>query len=220
MENGIFNIALCLLSASAVWIFWGLYIAKIDPFRKKSLAGLGILVLLFMPFNVGGNVYTILGSARSENNIFSIFSVYQDAKKDVFAVVNVGYQNAGNTALQGLGLAYQSADNAVQVAGIAYQNTGNNAVQVLGLAYQSASRDVGQIFGLAYQSAGRDALQFFGLAYQNAGRDADQVVGITIQFAGKSATNSLSVALWKQVGEQSMAFALWSTIEAPKEQEK
>lgn len=215
------NILLFVVGSFFGWLVLATYIKNRQPspsslFTKKSLAALGISTIMFMPFNIGGDIWTIAGNARTNGSIYSVFSVYQDAKEDAFSLVNIGYQSAGKNTLHFIGMAYQSAGKDTnQVIGLAHQNAGNSAAQIIGIAYQNVNNIAVQITGIAYQNSGNDALQFVGIAYQNS-YDAKHFVGVTIQNAILEARNYAGVALWQRAGEKIKVFAVWSRLEVDK----
>jgi len=83
---------------------------------KEAAKRLAPLALLCLPFNINGNVITVLGNAKAEKSIFSVFSLYQNASNVAVAVL-AGYQNASENAVAVLA-GYQNASN-VAVAGLA-----------------------------------------------------------------------------------------------------
>ena len=73
-------------------------------------------MLLALPIDIGGNVFTIAGNAVAEKNIYSLFSVYQQAGQDAVTGLGLAYQRAGQNAVTGLGLAiYQKAGRGARV---------------------------------------------------------------------------------------------------------
>src|SRR3989338_6635158 len=81
---------------SAIAISFGDYIrVSLKKFFKVIVTAM----LLALPIDIGGNVFTIAGNAVAEKNIYSLFSVYQQAGQD--AVTGLGleiYQKAGRGA--------------------------------------------------------------------------------------------------------------------------
>jgi len=166
---------------SAIAISFGDYIrVSLKKFFKVIVTAM----LLALPIDIGGNVFTIAGNAVAEKNIYSLFSVYQQAGQD---------------AVTGLGLAYQRA--------------GQNAVTGLGLAYQRAGQNAVTGLGLAYQRAGQNAVTGLGLAYQRAGQNAVTGLGLAIyQKAGRGARVPISIALYQRVGEKTRAFGAFLSL--------
>lgn len=117
-----FNLTLFSVSVGFYNLIWFLITGKPD----MGTGYLVTLVLLCAPFNIGGNIFTILGSARNKDgDVYSLFSLYQKGK-DVGSVFGAFYQKAGNEAVVLFGLA-------------GYQGAGNNVVVVIGLSgYQKA----------------------------------------------------------------------------------
>jgi len=148
-----------------------------------------LIAALCAPVTTGNTVFTIAGNAYSEGDLISLFSVYQNAKKNALAVIHVGCQNAGQDAWQGLGLTYQ--------------NVGKEAYQFIGVAYQNAGEYAGQVIGLAYQ---------------NAGMKAQHGIGFVVQYAKKYAENVICVAFWQQAGDKKRSFAVWSCIETEEDE--
>src|SRR3989344_9012705 len=105
METGTENIALVVLSVFCYFILWiVINKALMRTPEKRDLWAVLVIVILAMPFNIGGNIWTMAGNARSEESVYSIFSVYQNAKKDAVSLVSVGYQNAGTMTTQIIGI--------------------------------------------------------------------------------------------------------------------
>ena len=145
---------------SAIAISFGDYIrVSLKKFFKVIVTAM----LLALPIDIGGNVFTIAGNAVAEKNIYSLFSVYQQAGQDAVTGLGLAYQRAGQNAVTGLGLAYQRAgQNAVTGLGLAYQRAGQNAVTGLGLAiYQKAGRGARVPISIAlYQRVGEKTRAF------------------------------------------------------------
>jgi len=135
--------------------------------KSRGLAGYAkkacLTALLCIPFNINGNIWTVLGNAESEKSIYSLCSLYQKAKNEAVTLIGLaGYQSAGQDAVTIFGFS-------------GYQSAGQDARTDIGLAgYQSAGRDAIIIAGLSgYQSAGNYARNLFGLAiYQKAGENS------------------------------------------------
>lgn len=104
---------------------------------KKFLTSLSLTALLCVPFNVGDNIFTVLGNAKGEN-VYALFSLYQNAKYEAFSLLNIGgYQRGGRAAATGFGA-------------VSYQYGGNQAVTIFGLS--------------GYQRSTSAALTFLGVA--------------------------------------------------------
>ena len=163
----------------------------------QHLKRIALLVVLCIPLNINGNVFTVMGNATAEKDIYSVFSLYQKAGDNAYTIIGLaGYQQAGN--------------GAVTVVGVAsYQQAGNTVVTGVGIAGYQQARYTWTPIGLTgYQKAGLDAITFFGLSgYQQAGRTA----GVAIGFAGYQRSNFeaqviVGLALYQKVEEKTRAF--------------
>ena len=119
--------------------------------KSRGLAGYAkkacLTALLCIPFNINGNIWTVLGNAESEKSIYSLCSLYQKAKNEAVTLIGLaGYQSAGQDARTDIGLA-------------GYQSAGRDAIIIAGLSgYQSAGNYARNLFGLAiYQKAGENS---------------------------------------------------------------
>ena len=124
--------------------------------RKKWVMTAAILCV---PFNIGGDIYTIFGSSFNKNgDVYSVFSFAQKGR-NVYSIFGSAYQEATTDAMTIIGLSmYQRAGgDAVTWIGVsAYQDAINEAVVVIGLSgYQKARRVASTIVGLSlYQEVG------------------------------------------------------------------
>lgn len=144
--------------------YWG-YLGSFGAWEYVAI--IGTLMLLCAPFNIDGNVWTVLGNAESEGSIFSFFSLYQRAKQDAVTIFGLSYQKAGRSADTGIGASVQ---NAGEAAGI-----------VIGVGvYQKSTKEAGVLLGVALlQDAGDEASMLIGVAFwQNAGQTAVAVLGL------------------------------------------
>ena len=152
------NILLFAVTLTLYSLVMGCVIMTLNKFSwARFIKGTALMALLALPFNIGGNVFTIAGNATAEKSVYSLFSLYQQAGQD---------------AVTGIGLAYQQAkQDAVTIIGLAYQQAGQNAVTGIGLAYQQAKQDAVTGIGLAvYQKAERKAYVPLAIAlYQRVG---------------------------------------------------
>lgn len=216
-----FNILLLILSVVVyAWIWQGLALAnrrfvrdlaaqmfstaiKRDPEKEFSyyphLRGFGrrifIMTLLCMPINIGGSIFTVLGNAQSEKNIYAILSLYQNAKEDAVSLVNLGgYQKAGGVAMTLLGASsYQEGQQTLLFAGFA--------------GYQKAKSLAITMFGVALcQTSERSAIMGFGVAGYQYGT---KISGAPVAFVFSQKT-----------GEEHRAFALFSTLESKTKEDK
>ena len=183
MENLVLFGVSVVVYFCVVWFLFGKS-TTVRGYMKR----IGLLALLCVPFNVGGNVFTVLGNAKSEKNVYSLFSFLQEADQDAIAV---------------LGL-------------MPYQKAGREAGIVVGLAWhQEADRDAGVIAGLVgYQKAGRNAWIGAGLVgFQTAGQDALMHVGLAgYQRADRSAEAGAALVGYQKVCGKERAFAVWSSV--------
>lgn len=146
-----------------------------------------LLAFLCMPININDNIFTVIGNATSEKNIYSIASLYQKAEKDAVAIVAAGYQKAGQDAVILWGVAGD-------------QQAGRDAI-------------VGIIGVVGHQQSGRVAVVGTGIAgYQFAPK-----VGIAIGISGyQKATemteSDLAIACYQKVGKKEKAFGMFSTL--------
>lgn len=166
MEN-IILFAVSVLLYSALW-FW----FSRPKFGAECAKRITLIAVLCIPFNINGNVITVIGNATAERSIFSFFSLYQ---------------KAGNNAVTGVGLT-------------AYQQAGRHAITVLGLAaYQQAGRDTVTAVGLVgYQRAGNDAAIGIGLAgYQRA--DNKAIVRAGLVFYQKVYEKTRAFSVWSKL---------------------
>ena len=147
------NLLLFILSFSIYFvIYWLLRRPQgVKSYRNTILS----LAFLCMPFNINGNIFTVIGNAESEKNIFSILSFYQRAENSTFALFGVPiYQHAGNDAFTLIGVSI-------------YQHAGNNAITFIGVSF--------------YQHAENDAFIAIGVVgYQEAGRKTRLVVALAV----------------------------------------
>lgn len=113
-----------------------------------------------------GDIYSLWGGI-SDENIFSFFAIYQNAKIEAFSIFGILLYQKGHTALQLFGISfYQNANtHAGQWVTICYLQKGGDVVQLFGFAFfQLAKQDVEQIFGIScYQRGSRTVKQHFGI---------------------------------------------------------
>ena len=182
-----------------LWEFF--YRKRLTP--KKTISALGIIAVLCAPFNINGNVWTVLGNA-SGKNVYSVFSVYQRADIDAITILGLcSCQKAGRDALTGYGL-------------IGYQKAGRDALTLFGvIGHQKAGEDAKIGVGLSgYQKATRDALIFLGLSgYQRTGGESLTVFGATgYQRAEKGTKVVAAIAFYQKVGTKDRSFAVASSL--------
>ncbi len=135
------NIALFVVTVAGYFGLWWYFGGAPEGIVEYALR-LGLLAFLSAPWDVGGNIWTVLGNAESEKSVYSLFSLYQKAGNDAFVVVGVSlYQKAGNDAAVFIGVSL-------------YQKAGNDAAVFIGVSlYQKAERSASATCGFAiYQT--------------------------------------------------------------------
>lgn len=195
------NILLFFASVIGYFFLWGLweiyraYKGYPEHTVKRNLLTLATIALLCIPFTINGNVYTVIGNARSENSIYSVFSAYQDAKKNAFAVFGVGYIGGDKDAVEaiGIGRVFSKEGFAMQVIGIGDVGGKKEAHQIFGAGRViSEEGKAAQVFGIGYV-CGDKVFQFTGIGYLCGKNEAVQVIGIgrlhssngnAVQFVG------------------------------------
>jgi len=144
MEN-ILLFALTVVIYSFVWFLFTNPVAWTEYIKPIAL-----VALIALPFNIGGNVFTIAGNATAEKSVYSVLSLYQRAEQDAVTLFGLaGYQKAGHDVETSIGLA-------------GYQQAGRDATTFVGLAgYQQAGRDAQAIIAIAlYQRVGEKTRTF------------------------------------------------------------
>lgn len=142
MENMVLfagSVVIYLLLIGYLVFFGGAY----KPELKKLLKITAILALLCLPVNINGHVFTVMGMAKSEKNVFSGISVYQEGENvySLFAIMQVARNDAFAV-----------------FSPFAIQKAGNDAVTIFGIS--------------GYQRAGHDAITWVGISgYQVAGKE-------------------------------------------------
>ena len=104
---------------------------------KASAEFLGILALLSAPFNIGGNIWTVLGNAESEGSVYSFLSVYQKARRRAVTIVGVlSYQDAEEIAYVLLGFLtrQEAADAGVGIGFTLWQKVWREAHLGIGIS--------------------------------------------------------------------------------------
>lgn len=162
------NIALFFVTVFGYFGLWW-YLGGAPEETSGYLLRIGVLALLSAPFNISGTVWTVLGNAESEKNIYSLFSFYQRAGQDAVTIFGLSYQEAGRNAVTVIGATVQNAgqDAWVLVGGAVYQKSAHCAVTIAGIAFlQNAGEEAGMAFGVAFwQNAGQTAVVVWGLAF-------------------------------------------------------
>jgi len=152
MSTAIRNLVLFGVSVScyfSLWTFGVLSEAERTP--EALFYTFSVVSALCIPFNYNGNIFTVLGNAKSDKSIYSLLSFYQDAEETAFSLCSLlGYQRSVKDTVVVLGLAlYQQANNDAAVfAGLAfYQRAGNDAVLIIGLALYQRAGSNSRAFG-------------------------------------------------------------------------
>jgi len=227
-EGSMTNLALFLLTTvyySCLYILWCTVCKKPIGGLKKCAKKLALVALLCAPFNIGGNVFTVIGNAEGKS-VYSVFSLYQKAevtafavvgwyqesKLNAFAVTGITFQKAGGDAITGIGLAlYQKTGyDAVTFVGISvYQKAdGDYSIAMTGaglVLYQKPSYNAITGLGLVlYQKPGHNAITGIGLVlYQKPGHNAVTGIGLSVcQKAGNFAKTGLGIAGYQRAGTQ------------------
>lgn len=153
---------------------------------RKHAGYLGIIVLLALPVNINGYVFSIAGNAVGERGVYSLASFYQKSGGDAFSVLGFGYQEATKDALVIAGISiYQKAETVWFGFGIS--------------GYQEATEE----------EEGKDgAGVLFGIsAYQKSSSIAWVAVGISgYQEATAGVVTLLGVTVYQKAGEKTRAF--------------
>lgn len=148
------NLVLFVVTVTGYFGAWW-YIGGAPEGASDYALRLGILALLSAPWNINGNIWTIIGNAESEESIFALFSFYQKAENDTLAVFGL----------------------------LLYQDAGEDAYLVMGVSiWQSAVKDALVFIGsVLWQKASRDTVMFCGVIFwQRAGREALLIAGISL----------------------------------------
>ncbi|MBI2057466.1 MAG: hypothetical protein HYT63_00560 [Candidatus Yanofskybacteria bacterium] len=157
----------------------------------KILKKLGIIILLCLPVNINGNVFTIMGNAIAEKSVYSVLSFYQKATDGVvfsfFGLGNVQFAKEDTFVFLGLP---------------SYQKAGNAAFVFAGFPlYQEANEIFVAFGGAAIQKSKEFSAVFLGIVgYQNS---------------GKKAETALAMALYQKVQDKDRSFAFFSTLTSP-----
>lgn len=203
MGTALINLALFIVNTTILLIA---YESTTYPASwSKSLKHLTIVALLSLPVNINDNIYTIFGSAVSDQDVCSVFSIFQSAERNAFAGLGSIYQEAKNNAATIVGLSvYQHAGNhacllggisVVQISekhaaiavGINVLQYGKNHAGILFGIYCVQSSDIisrtGATIGIL-QVSDRDSVNEFGFTILQAARQTCSAKGISIMQAG------------------------------------
>lgn len=213
-----------MLFAITTTVYFAAWVALFRTPEQSSFAGnakeLVVVALLCLPLNINGNVFTILGNAKSSKDIYSAFSLYQNAKIDAVSIFGTVFQKADRDAFVIIGIAgYQEAGHDAFLGGglSGYQKGGNDVGAFFGIsAFQKSSGDIVNLIGLVgYQEAGKVAATLCCFAgVQNSGNESAIPLGLIVyQNSEKRSETHLSMALYQRAGTQDGAFAVWSQLE-------
>lgn len=174
------NLVIFLITVASLlfgWIIYRIYFFE-NTSGKKMGKVLAILIVLFVPFNLNGNVWTILGNGESEKNMFSVASFYQKANGHAISALGVlNYQEAEDMATTIVGVTgYQKARVSLLGFGIAGHQEGNaSALTVLGIAVHQKAPMVVSLVGVGlYQEAGENSRTFGVFFPLEAGRNVEE----------------------------------------------
>ncbi len=201
MKNVVLFVATVALYFSS-WFVWFLFYYSSEPSFETCIIVASSLLLLCVPFNIGGNIFTVLGNAVSEKSIFSVLSLYQKANKNAFSLVSL-YQKADGSTVSVFGfLGYQDAgDDAFMFSGISiYQRSNIETVLFVGFSlYQEGSGDIIHAVGISL--------------YQRAKGSVWVIVGVSgYQRSDNEDLMCIGLSLYQQVGDRVRAFAAFSKL--------
>lgn len=182
-----FNILLWVSTTSLYSWLWCLW--QTPKSLGEYVWTVAIIAFLSIPFEINGSVWTVLGNARSKQNIFGLLSLYQVAEYSAFSILGSVYQKAGVDAATVVGISI-------------YQKAGNEATTGLGLAIYQASSVSTMLIGLcAYQYAEFSALHYVGIGL--------------CQKSEREVCNCCGFSVYQQVKGASRAFGAFSSLKAP-----
>lgn len=181
-----------------------------NPFKRRGFKRLAITALLCLPLNINGNVFTVLGNVHSTDgvkNITSVFSMYQNAENNAFALASI-VQKSGNDSFS--------------FFGSLYQNAGREAMVLAGLSIFQKSIDSGAIIlmgGVVQQEAKERAAIGVGIAGRQISNKPHLYFGFAAyQYGSSAAETRFAMALFQQAGQKNRSFAVWSRLEAESKQ--
>ncbi len=185
------NLIIFLSSVALVFAAWSGYRKDSDKktSTKQHVIALLVISLLFLPLNIDGTVYTILGSGNAENNFNSVFSFYQDAKDGkANQLFGIGFQFAKKGCFTGLGLIYQSSHEKSETGiGISWQES-KKATTIIGISLYQKGDTLSMGPGIScYQNAKDESFCFFGISLFQKGK-----ISLTIGISGFQKSDSRS----------------------------
>ncbi len=174
-----------IFAVTVIFYFLVVVIFKGFPETLRSYVKNAVIIaLLCLPININGNVYTLIGNAKGEENVTSVFSVYQDAEKHASTLILIGYQHSGENARAGFFVGKQSAEKkafSVFFAGSQHAKEKAGAFVGVFLTQKSDTDDALLLLGIsAKQEAEGLSLTGIGIVgYQTASEQAGLVAGIS-----------------------------------------
>lgn len=188
---------LILFFITVVGYFFLLSVSCPAKSKRQIAARLCILALLSAPFNIGGNIFTVLGNALSEKSVYSVTSVFQDAKK-----------GDAITLFSPFGFQYAEKGSALTLFGVvADQRAGVESVLGVGIVvFQKSSKKALVPFGIVGLQDARNAFVALGIVgRQKASESAGLGVGIVgFQRANKAMVVLGGVVGWQDATEKSV----------------
>lgn len=211
------NLCLYILTTT---VYLGAWCAWSEYTRKKFSARLMLkmvawVLVLCLPLNINGNIFTVLGNAVSEKSVYSICSLYQKAEQNAFSIIGIGgvqKANKGEALIcLGITLSQEAGKEAATCLGITLcQEAGQGAVTAVGIVGFQKAKNCSVLIGLAgYQTAELFTMVVCGLAgYQDSGMDADTFCGLVLcQKSKNDALVLLGLAGYQQAGEDATVMA-------------
>ncbi|MDO8676751.1 MAG: hypothetical protein Q7K16_03865 [Candidatus Azambacteria bacterium] len=142
------NILIFAVTAAVYYFVWFFFT---DPVGwKKQINRIALVAFLTLPLNIDGNVFTVIGNATSEKNVYSLSSVYQKAEKDTFTLISLlGTQRAGQDAITIIGFSryQQSKKSVIGIGFVGYQRAEQEATTVLAVALYQRVGERTRAFG-------------------------------------------------------------------------
>lgn len=163
------NVLFAVVMAAVVWSA-----VAVGGYLPNWWQTIGILLLCY-PWKIGDNIWSLFGGINNQGSIYSLFGVYQNARKTAF-----------------------------QVSGLCLFQKGFDVFQLFGFCvFQNGRQDAHQGFGLCLiQVAEESAAQGIGLCVvQHSKGGAFQMLGIcVVQYGEAAAEQPIGFCGW-QIGE-------------------
>ncbi len=222
-----------------VWDFITTALRLIDKSKSSMSLFKKVIVvsLLSMPFSINGNIFTVLGNAKSEKGIYSLSSFYQDANGGpAFAIFALpGYQHSKHLSLSFVSiLNYQKSggelgsffpivsiqiakDNANSFAGLLLAQVSDNGSSNLYIGVSCVQNsEVESFVGIGasfYQKARLSRLGFGVSLYQEAENLAQTVMGVAgVQNADRCSC-PMALSLYQIKDPKDKSFVLFTVDE-------